>query len=68
MSSGPSNLYLQTEMDLNGWSGQSQSQGALFHFSAGTQIAVVVNNDFMRYDDDGTSTYLGAFLIDEDLE
>ena len=69
-----SDPYMQMDANLNGKYSISKSQGGLFRFPAGTQIAIMVYNEkFSRpdrsaitHDDTGHQTYMGAFLVDED--
>ena len=62
-SRGRSTIYMQTGMDLDDLYSRGLSQGALFYFPAGTEIAVVVKDEPITYNDSGSYTYFGAFLV-----
>jgi hypothetical protein len=65
--------YTQTETNLEGRYGTSKFQGGLFRFPAGSQIAILVQNELfsrphltaIRYDDAGFNTYMGGYLVDD---
>lgn len=67
--------YMQTESDLAGRYGNSKYQAGLFHFPAGTQIAILVWNELynrphldpIRYDNHGYNTYIGSYLVDQEI-
>ena len=69
-----SDPYMQMDANLNGRYFTGKSQGGLFRFPAGTQIAIMVYNErfshpdvsAITYDNSGHQTYMGAFLVDED--
>lgn len=69
-----SDPYMQTEARLERSYGTSKFQGGLFHFPAGTQIAIVAFNERfdnlnakpVSFDSAGHQTYMGAFLVDKD--
>lgn len=69
-----SDPYMQTESDLAGRYRNSKYQAGLFHFPAGTRVAILVWNELynrpdleaIRYDDHGYNTYMGAYLVDHD--
>lgn len=70
-----SDPYTETEANLDGRYGTSKFQAGLFRFPAGAQLAILVWNErfgrpvtAVQYNDHSQNTYMGAYLVDEDLQ